>query len=61
MRELPAPATLGFSDDETRWALTRKANIEERYWAMFASVWKRRGKSNEEIKDLWVAHLASEN
>jgi hypothetical protein len=61
LRELPAPATLGFSDEETRWALTQKANIEERYWAMFCQVWANRKRSKEEIKALWTAHLASEN
>ena len=60
-RELPPPEELGLSDRDVRELLAVKANVDERYLLMFWSVWSRRGKDREQIREIWTAHLHSEN
>lgn len=60
--ELASPEQLGLSEQELAWALSlRPGQVDTFYLSMFWSVWQRRGKSNEEIRRIWMEHLASDH
>lgn len=57
LRELPPPESLGIENVD--FALN--PNVPAHYTTMFWSVWSKRGKSPEEIRELYRKHLASPN
>jgi hypothetical protein len=61
-RELQSPENLGVSEGELQWALSLRPNaVTVHYLSLFWSVWQRRGKTPEEIRELWAKHLTSSN
>lgn len=60
-RELPSPESLGLSDDDLKWATSIRPMAGVFYLSMFWGVWQRRGKTNDEIKRLWLDHMMSGN
>ncbi len=59
-RELQGPEQLGLSEEDFRWAMSIRPMVGTFFFSMFWSVWQKRGKSNDEIKKLWLEHLMSD-
>ncbi len=60
-RELPKPEDVGLDDRTLAWAQSVNPNVGTFYTVLFWSVWTKRGKTPDEVADLWVKHLASHN